>query len=491
MTSRRLLDRPDRLPWTIPVPVKTSTFSSLHKRHAQMNIEVDLGAIRAFGIAERRVPVSSVLWADFQDSREYGFRRRLGGGRSGTYRSHYLKGVGRTTLAANWADVSQIDYHTGHHLPSGAIREYLVSEYAKAKGCGDSVVAVEGVLLRRRSKYLAHHFTSRLARARPAAVRQFAADLSLQAITVKRAGFARYSNVLWALNRLDVDQPDSIDRLLGLLQILAEATAGPPLRNPRWPAEIGEQLANAVDRGWDRFHRTWRAGVYWNAVHNNFAIDGRFIDLELPSVIGQPLVGLFMGGSHRACLAPTRMSQTGIFEVLSYVVDTRASIRRMLGLLLMFVDLAPARDPIRRVLALARRSIAQAFPSDHWIWSSTGVASRLSAWLAEVDPPRRVRRGLERQIRIACDALLLPGLSGAGELAVAPHPITLARNGLQFRPTLHLLAGATIGKLDEAHFVNGLFERLEGITDADRLFDALLTAAAQIRRTVEPMHPNA
>ena len=46
----------------------------------------------------------------------------------------YLKGMGRTSLAANWSDAEDRCHHSGHMLPSAAAREYLVSRALEGLG---------------------------------------------------------------------------------------------------------------------------------------------------------------------------------------------------------------------------------------------------------------------------------------------------------------------------------------------------------------------
>jgi hypothetical protein len=55
-----------------------------------------------------------------------------------------------------------------------------------------------------------------------------------------------------------------------------------------------EVLAAALVEGWRRgnaaFDTWFRVGLYWQAFHDNFALDGRFLDLETPVYAGAPLL---------------------------------------------------------------------------------------------------------------------------------------------------------------------------------------------------------
>src|SRR5205823_66343 len=76
-------------PWTVPIPVRRSTFVSLRREHADFNVEIDLARIGAFKVAERALHDDEVLYADLQDASEYSLWRCLGAGRSGFHRDKY------------------------------------------------------------------------------------------------------------------------------------------------------------------------------------------------------------------------------------------------------------------------------------------------------------------------------------------------------------------------------------------------------------------
>src|ERR1051325_3989339 len=193
-------------PWTIPVPIRTSQFVPLDKQHSQFNIEVDLSRIRPFHAITKPTNSADLLFVDLQDNPVANQKGRMGSGRAGFHRAKYLKGVGRTLVAGNWNDSSDLDHATGALMASGGIREYLVTVYLKAKGLGHVVNGVEGVLVRPLSRHLQNHLRERL-RSLPAKVRRgnsaLSADRTLQALTVKGAPFARFSNLIWLLNRVD------------------------------------------------------------------------------------------------------------------------------------------------------------------------------------------------------------------------------------------------------------------------------------------------
>lgn len=266
------------------MPVRRSTFEAPSAECARYNIEVDLAQIGTFGFARGRPPQAELLLADLQCNADGHVRHRLGSGRSGYYAGKYLKGIGRTSLAANWSGSDR--YHaSGHLLASAAARESLISTVLEAGGGGDTINACEAVLVRE----LTDRDTSWLAELR-GGYGVSAADLRLQAITIKDGRFARLSNFLWALDHFEVVPTWVPDYLLAVRRGLSAPQDGPRAEDVT-PRDIAEAFAASVDRGWNNFAVYRRLGIDWGSYHNNFTADGRFLDLEVPLVFGQPVVG--------------------------------------------------------------------------------------------------------------------------------------------------------------------------------------------------------
>lgn len=285
------------MPWSVPVPVKRSTFVSLHAKHRECNVEVDLGAIRAFASTHTHtIPETRLLYSDLQKSIDTNVPGRLGSGRSGFYRNWYLKGMGRTLLASNWNRAADIYHNSGHLLPSAAIREYLTSVYLRAKKGVRSIVPCEGILFRPIDKSLDNYVVQVFGRGD---TKGLEIDKRFQAITVKRDGFIRISNLSWLLDRIGVDLIDreSFQSLLGFFGLLHSAfTGSATLTNAITPADLVRAIDQAVDAGVRNFRTYFAAGIYWGSFHNNFTADGRFLDLEVPQILGRPFVGSVLWG---------------------------------------------------------------------------------------------------------------------------------------------------------------------------------------------------
>jgi hypothetical protein len=190
----------------MPVPVRKSEFVSLRDEDRDWNIEVDLGAIGAYGAMPEAPDPRSILFADLQLNPDTMVHARLGAGRAGIYLDRYVKGVGRTSLAGNWANPGDVVHHTGHLRTSNALREYLITAYLDAKGKGHLVNRCVGILVKPLSPNLRRHLAENLSEVegfdetKPNA---WSGDWHLQALTVKDANFSRFSNLVWLASSLD------------------------------------------------------------------------------------------------------------------------------------------------------------------------------------------------------------------------------------------------------------------------------------------------
>src|SRR5207253_8630395 len=83
---------------------------------------------------------------------------------------------------------------------------------------------------------------------------------------------------------------------MGSLFLDFERYLNPPDRRENLagePASIARAMDGAFRRGLANFQRYERAGLFWIYTHNNFTLDGRFVDLETPMFFGAPFVGIF------------------------------------------------------------------------------------------------------------------------------------------------------------------------------------------------------
>jgi len=380
--------------WTVPVPVKRSRFAAMDPLHDECNVEADLAAIGAFASdRERSTATVDLLHADLQTLPLGNVARRLGSGNAGSYRGVYLKGIGRTPLAADWAHGDDRRRERGHMLPSAAAREYLVSRALVALGLGDSIVACSGLL----AADLEHPDD-----AMPGAAGCFApADGGMQALTVKRADFARLSNFVWALDH--VGSPGDLGELL----FRVHSYLLPPGQRPgngsgSSPAAIAAALAAAIERGIANFGCWMRAGVSWAALGNCLAADGRFVDLEAPMVLLRPFFGTVSQPS-----SPWAGGWFGL-EVFAYVLEARAlvaTLRERVRFLARHVFVRGVTHDFCAALAL---ELDEQLPAEHVLWSrqrlvDEAVVAIVEALGIERASAARVRSIADRQYGVVFD----------------------------------------------------------------------------------------
>jgi hypothetical protein len=463
----------------VPVPVRRSDFVALHRRHAHLSVEVDLGAIAAFSATRRRVPPEDLLYCDLQAASDAQRFHRLGSGRSGFYRGWYLKGIGRTPLAANWNLPAERLHNSGFLLPSAAIRERVASEYLAAIGAAPSIVPCEGLLLRPLPRALRGFSTLACGpRRRPAPV-----DERFQAISIKRAGFARLSNVSWLLAGLTglpgLSLPDFCAWLATRLGKPEAAAAPEPLT---------AALEGALLQTLAHFRTHFSRGVYWCSFANNFTLDGRFLDLELPVLLGSPFFGALSKERGRtAVFRPARSVAVGL-EVLHAVRGFKAFLVQLdsalSGLLAGdFLRSAPEVSFARDWSRLLKR----------WLGRRNGLfrsQARRRALVAEtVQAEWDLPRGQRAVLRKIVAALLpdadrpAPELPEMRRLDVRP-----ARPEIFFEPALYVFAGLDLPAPDRARFelLNSEVARLDGLTDLDGLLTALKSSPARLRAGLAP-----
>lgn len=317
---------PERLPWTVAVPIKRSTFTPLRPGDASLNVEVDLGRIGAFSNRIAPIPSEEVLYADLQLNPDVNANRRLGSGRAGVFAGRYLKGVGRTLLAGNWSRPDDLYHNSGLLLASSGARELLVSEYVARLGLERVIVPCEGLLVRPLPPGFEDHLRNMFG---PRRVDHHGVDTHLQMISHKPVAFARLSNFVWWLAAFpqELEVASTIEAFFQLFD-----TATDPLTERATSPSadmIAERFARAALRGVSNFIAAWRAGITWGSVSNNFTADGRFLDLETPSVLGGPFLGCQLNALELDGKPPERISvgRSGHFfglEVARYVSHLRA-----------------------------------------------------------------------------------------------------------------------------------------------------------------------
>lgn len=346
---------PDTCPWNVPVRVEAASFVPLYAVHAELNVRT--ASSRAFDSQVQPCASHELLYADLQTPLYSHVSGRLGSGRSGFYRGWYLKGIGRTPLAANWNRGDHL-HSSGHLTASAAIREYIASLYVAQQGGADTIVPCDGVLLAELSPELRHYRSNLYGVMSDDLVPPV--DRHLQAITVKPGTFARQSNFVWLLHHLTPARVDdgnsSLATFCDLLATSLEPVPSASATATTTPEQLAGLLASAARATFERFRRWFEAGVWWASFGNNFTIDGRFLDLETPTLFGGPFIGYLAASESGAPRRPRRSVVLG-FEQLDFLAQTRAFCTELVRVL---AALPPYFEPIEREFGAALASEVQA-----------------------------------------------------------------------------------------------------------------------------------
>ena len=457
---------PYLLPWNIPTPLTASEgYVSIPGGHERFALETSANG--AFDVPTRRE--EEVLWSDLQDPL-FGSWKHSGSGRSGFFADKYLKGVGRTALATNWARGEDAYHASGHLFASGGIREYLVSVYLESVGLGSEIVPCEAVLLRPLPKALkqalAAHYGSSL----------LPIDLSLQAVSVKPGGFARMSNLVWFVNRLRMHTDDASACAYFMEEHALPFGHGLAEDRERTPETIADALAGAVDRTLRSFERFFSAGVYWGSVANNFTLDGRFLDLELPTIVGRPYFG-GVACTQRTTSGPSSMGlalNTGDFiEAVGYL---RRGIQRLQhGLRLHLLE--AGSSPNHLLVRDLSQAITQRFEG-HALFDDHAMLQRLAALFDYMpEKPGKLRSILEGEYNSWLKSI--PYDLPEGDFARAP--VTMARPESMVECQLMVHGPDTRSDWDVCIEVNTLLREIDQTPEPDEAAAKVSDAAKRLR----------
>lgn len=457
-------------------PLRSSPFVPLHDVHAEFAVETAMD-----GSADI---LDEPLYSDYQTNPEMCVLGRLGSGRAGLYRGRYLKGVGRTRLAANWATPEDVFHHSGHQATSGATREYLVSVYMRAKGYAHLINPCEGILVRPAAPILRDYLLPQLSAAMAAnPPPYFNSDLALQAITLKPEGVTRFSNFVWLSLNLDlIGSGFGVEEFLRL-----------------WVQELGGAPEDSIDASvaarlyFDKLESTlvnlhvfWRSGVLWGSLHNNFSIDGRYVDLEGPALVGRPVAGFVLAGRHDEIQLPHSQMISGVLEAYGFALYSQ-----MLTWFFKSRFEAIAQLPGNRSadLAAAFSQALAAEDAQRRLFECESLSARVHEWIAREIPlteriSSQLTTVLQRTYRLHFSGIQESqslALVPVGELAAGPFSEPATLHQFDFLPALDGSAS------EEAELVNRWIRRLDELEEPERFLEGVRDAEREISQSVLPV----
>jgi hypothetical protein len=286
-------------PFMVSVPVKKSPYKSVTgaTQRGSIGIQTDLGAIAPFeyGVSEGTLN-KGIMLCDYQLSPGLNYARRLGSGRSGYWQNKYVKGVGRTLLAANWNDGFDRYHGSGVMAASAGLREYLITRLLVSQKSAHLINPCEDLLLRPLEPQCKNYMRDQLQLSAHEASLLPKIDQRFVCITVKPADFFRYSNFWWWLSGFSQMGFNHGQSMVGEFFKFFNAglTRAPvhALKDNIDAEEIAAAFSAATARLLNNILDTWALGVYWGSFNNNFTMDGRFLDLEVPTVFDSPTFGM-------------------------------------------------------------------------------------------------------------------------------------------------------------------------------------------------------
>ena len=480
-----------RAPWSAAVPLQAGRFESLLPEHRGCNRITDFSAYAPFSVPSAEPP-PMLGFADYQLEPQYPGRRRQGAGRAVFYDGYYLKGTGRTPLALNWIDRGDSAHATGHMSPSAATRELVVSRYLRAKGLGAHIVACEGLLLAPLDPALADPYRGYYAEQ---GIPLAPSDQSMQAISVKRADFARWSN-LWWLAQHSAGSPDDLLEFAWLTEHFASVRGPDELALPHTrdctPSSIAAALGAAFERGLASFEAFYRGGVFWGSYHNNFTLDGRFLDLELPLIVGEPLFckHATRGPKARAGLAEPPVAHRGRAfgtEILFYLRQLR-NVLDCLDSRLGFLETATFSAEVRTFIVQLREALRAAFDGLHPLRDRGAQAELLAGLYAETGASDSAVAGLVAvQLAEEHDKRSPPALPGV----LAPLDTAPVEAGVDI--DVIVMAGAPGPRspqaAEERALLLAVYSELDQIREPQAYLERLEAWLGVIEREVRPRAP--
>jgi hypothetical protein len=457
----------DADPWMVPVPVTPSRYVALDPAHQPWNVQTAPGRVASFSWDLDALGEDEILLADLQLHPDDNAPGRLGAGRAGRYRGRVLKGVGRTSLAANWNRRDDRFHGNGWLSASSALRERFITEALRRDGAAHRVTPCEGLLLRALD---APERDSLAAAARASDWRLAPLDRVAVALTLRPADHARFSNVLYGLHHHEASPAYFGDLLLRFMAYTRDGGGGDggAPEDAGAPDEIARAVVDAAERSVARAIEWVRRGVWWLSFHDNFTLDGRFVDLETPVYRGAPWVGFVRSAESGA------LHLAG-FEAMNVAWQWRLFARAFASRLRAVADdgllpSAGARRFLREVAAATRGRVVGCAALD-----PEALTARLVRELAAMLGATR----RERATLTALGRAMAAGVFARRPVRFEEHVGAMLDGAQPAQPTVtgraEFLAAKGLGApalTERARWFRDAVESVEAMDDRDRALDA-------------------
>ena len=310
--------------WTIPIEIKTENHAAFWSGNL-ININLSTNYTNFSGRDSCKDPSEIkeyIALCDLQRGIGACFEHSLGSGRSCFYNKQYFKGIGRTPLVGSWINPHQLLHSNGLLFPSGAFRELIFSLYSSSQGA-ELINSVHSISLNKGTEYSKKVIENLYADSNysPGTI-----EKSMIAQTVKSGNFIRFSNLRWAYSRMGTFFGN--DKDFGILKNFISCMKH-GLDKKYHDAEViisDEDLHSLFLRLFQGAVNAVQnvimlncSGVKLGSLGNNFSLDGRFLDLEVPVFVGKNQICTHLPASHHGYIE--------IFECIGILLQFRMSFR--------------------------------------------------------------------------------------------------------------------------------------------------------------------
>jgi hypothetical protein len=479
----------NNLLWNQPVPVKKSKFIPLATDGSQYNIETDLSGISVFGLTKKYAEGHEVLYCDQQVNVRFNQKGQMGSGRSGFFKGKYIKGIGRTTLAGNWAD-PRCNYHSsGHLLPSAAIREFLATSYVEAKGFRDSIVGCEGILFQPIPEVLKEY--SKFVFGDKKGVKLPPIDGRFLSATYKDGNFARMSNFVWLLQSMGAGTATptnfTLDKFFSdFLFFLAPKNSGCP-PHKKTTEYILNAILHAIETTKLNFITFFEIGISWNSLHNNMTLDGRFLDLETPFLWGSPMFGKF---SNNVRKNPKLIDLKGLHFGTEFIFIVKE--------LILFFELIKARLQFMSLQGLLQNQHQKNFVKEflyllenrlstkrHWLYSEFQISEMITAVMTGIfNLSSNETKKMKKIISYDCKRVFRPALANPPDVnySMLDVPTLSIEPGFRSNIFVPTFLKDRFTSFEVPIFFYELYETLEASKTINSLNDGLRSAQSRIKK---------
>jgi hypothetical protein len=235
-----------------------------------------------------------------------------------------------------------------------------------------------------------------------------AINSKVHAISVKNGHFFRYSNLVWWLNFYPQyggqDQRSALGYFFESL-VYMFGSSQQVIGIDFSPAEIANTMAEQVTTSLNLLMDGWAQGVAWNSYHNNFCIDGRFLDLETPTIYPVASMGEWIDfdqAANKQLIKSCAYTFFEGFQLLQVVFQIRHFYYFLRSKLQLMIDMDTIHPVEKQYCRAFLESLKKQFGNDHPIMGHKSLEDLVCSKMAHtLDLSSKETKQLQRMFRNA------------------------------------------------------------------------------------------